>query len=155
LDDLVVLINDLESKSRKASLRISVNPFIPKAHTPFQWTGFNLEDIKSKLRYLKKHVKNRQLKVSSPRKAFIQYILSMGDSNLGNMIEKSSLGKVPLNEWKKIAPHWDLESPLPWREVDVGINDEYLKNEYGKALRGDLTPWCEIFGCNRCGSCGK
>jgi radical SAM superfamily enzyme YgiQ (UPF0313 family) len=156
LEDLVILIKDLESLvSRKRSIRISVNPFIPKAHTPFQWAGFELEEIKSKLRYLKKHVKNRNLKVGSPKNAFIQYVLSMGDSNLGDIIEKSSFGKVPLHEWKKIAPHWDLESSLPWRDIAVGINDEYLKNEYLKALDGDLTPWCETFGCNRCGSCGN
>jgi radical SAM superfamily enzyme YgiQ (UPF0313 family) len=156
LEDLVILIKDLESLvSRKRSIRISVNPFVPKAHTPFQWAGFELEEIKSKLRYLKKHVKNRNFKSGSPKNAFIQYVLSMGDSNLGDIIEKSSFGKVPLHEWKKIAHHWDLESSLPWKDIAVGINDEYLKNEYLKALEGDLTPWCETFGCNRCGSCGN
>jgi radical SAM superfamily enzyme YgiQ (UPF0313 family) len=156
LEDLVNLVKDLESMaSRKNSIRISVNPFIPKPHTPFQWAGFKLEDIKSKLRYLKKHVQNRHFKAESPKNSLIQYVLSMGDSNLGDIIEKSSFGKVPLNEWKKFAPHWDLESMLPWRNVDVGISDEFLKKEYVKALEGDLTPWCETFGCYNCGSCEK
>ena len=154
LGDLVNLVKNLDGMaSRKKSIRISVNPFVPKAHTPFQWAGFNLEDIKSKLRYLRKHIKNRHLKMGSPKNAFIQYILSMGDSNLADIIEISSFRKVPLHEWKKIEPHWDLDSALPWRDVNVGINDEYLKNEYLKALEGDLTPWCETFGCNQCGAC--
>ena len=156
LEDLVNLIKDLESNApHNKSIRISVNPFIPKAHTPFQWAGFKLEDIKSRIRYLKKHSKTRYFKVGSPKNAFIQYILSMGDSDLGDIIEKSSFGKVPLHEWKKIAPHWDLESSLPWKDIDVGISDEFLKRENLKAHEGDLTPWCETFGCNFCGSCGK
>jgi len=156
LEELVNLIKDLKSMaSRKNSIRISVNPFIPKPHTPFQWADFKLEDIKSRLRYLKKHIKNRHFRVESPKNSLIQYVLSMGDSNLGDIIEKSSFEKVPLNEWKKLAPHWDLESSLPWENVDVGINDEFLKKEYEKALRGDLTPWCETFGCNQCGACEK
>jgi radical SAM superfamily enzyme YgiQ (UPF0313 family) len=156
LEDLVNLVKDLKNiAERKKSIRISVNPFIPKSHTPFQWAGFKLEDIKSKLRYLKKHIKNRHFKAESPKNSLIQYVLSMGDSNLGDIIEKSSLGKIPLNDWKKIAPHWDLESSLPWEDVNVGISDEFLKKEYEKALEGFLTPWCETFGCYNCGACEK
>jgi radical SAM superfamily enzyme YgiQ (UPF0313 family) len=135
------------------SLRISINPCIPKPHTPFQWTEFNLKDIKARVNFLKKHLKNRHFKVENPNKSFIQYVLSMGDTNLGDIIEESSHKKVPIGKWKKLSPQWNTQSELPWKDIDVGISDEFLLDEYKKALKGNLTPWCETFGCYNCGSC--
>lgn len=154
LEDMVNLIKDLQSMApHKDSLRISVNPFIPKPHTPFQWAEFDLEDVKVKTKYLKKNLKIRHFKVENPNKSLIQYVLSMGNSNLDSIIEKTSNEKVPIGEWKKINIHWKLKSQLPWKDIDVGVKDEFLKNEYKKALKGDLTPWCETFGCYECGAC--
>ncbi|HPX78490.1 MAG TPA: radical SAM protein, partial [Methanobacterium sp.] len=74
---------------------------------------------------------------------------------LGVYLEKSLEKKVPLREWEKLTPSWDLEDKLPWDNISVGVNREYLKNEYLKAIKGDLTPWCETFGCYQCGACDK
>lgn len=154
LEDLADLVKDLEVMApHRDSLRISVNPFIPKPHTPFQWTEFNLKDIKSRVKYLKKHTKNRHFKVENPNKSLAQYVLSVGDTNLSSIIEDSSHRKVPLGEWKKLTPHWNLGDVLPWKDIDVNIDDEFLIDEFNKALNGDLTPWCETFGCYHCGAC--
>jgi radical SAM superfamily enzyme YgiQ (UPF0313 family) len=154
LEDLVDLVRDLEVMApHRDSLRISVNPFIPKPHTPFQWTEFNLHDIKSRVKYLKKHTKNRHFKVENPNKSLAQYVLSVGDTNLSSIIEEASQRKVPLGEWKKLTPHWNLGDVLPWEDIDVNIDHEFLIDEYNKALNGDLTPWCETFGCYNCGAC--
>ena len=34
---------------RKNQVRLSINPFIPKPHTPFQWEGFDIDEMKSKI----------------------------------------------------------------------------------------------------------
>ncbi|BDZ69153.1 hypothetical protein [Methanobacterium ferruginis] len=91
--------------------------------------------------------------MENPNKSLIQYILSMGNANLGDVIEESSQKQVPLGKWKKLTPHWAMESEFPWKNINVGVTDEFLLNEYEKALKGDLTPWCETFGCYHCGSC--
>ncbi|MDY9922719.1 radical SAM protein [Methanobacterium sp.] len=154
LQDLLNLIRDLEVMApHRDSLRISINPFIPKPHTPFQWTKFNLKDIKARVNYLKKHTKNRHFKVENPNKSLMQYVLSVGDADLAHIIEESSHKKVPLGDWKKLTPHWNLDDELPWKDLDVNIDDEFLEDEYKKALNGDLTPWCETFGCYHCGVC--
>jgi radical SAM superfamily enzyme YgiQ (UPF0313 family) len=160
LEDMVNLINKLQDKApHRDSLRISINPFIPKPHTPFQWAEFNLKDIKQKVNFLKKNLKSRHFKVENPNKALTQYVLSMGDVNLGDIIEESSQRKVPIGEWKKLIPQQTIGpscnekvDEFPWKEIDVGINDDFLCDEYKKALRGDLTPWCETFGCYNCGA---
>jgi len=154
LQDLLNLIRDLEVMApHRDSLRISINPFIPKPHTPFQWTKFNLKDIKARVNYLKKHTQNRHFKVENPNKSLMQYVLSVGDVNLSNIIEESSKRRVPLGEWKKLTPHWNFRDELPWKDINVGMDDEFLEEEYEKALKGDLTPWCETFGCYNCGAC--
>jgi radical SAM superfamily enzyme YgiQ (UPF0313 family) len=156
LEDLIKLIARLNEISKKrSSLRISINPFIPKPHTPFQWMGFDYKTVRKEIKYLKSHIKRKNLKIDSPRLALKQYVLSQGNADLGEFIYKSWLNSVPLKEWENIAPHWSLDSELPWDNIQVGIKKEFLKEEYHKALDGEITPWCEVFGCYDCGGCGE
>ena len=154
LEDLVDLVGDLKAMApHPDSLRISVNPFIPKLHTPFQQAEFNLKETKGKVKFLKIHLKNKHFKVETPNKSLVQYILSLGGTELADIIEESSQGRVSLSKWKKLTPHISGSETLPWKDIDVGVSDEFLEKEYEKALKGDLTPWCETFGCYHCGSC--
>lgn len=156
LDDLISLISSLEKiPQRKSALRISINPFIPKPHTPFQWHEFHYQDLKKKVKYFKSQLRRSNLKIDSPRMALIQYVLSHGTEVIGKIIEKSLHEKIPIPEWEKLTSKWDLNSRLPWDNIDVGIKKEFLKTEYQRALKGDLTPWCETFGCYDCGACDK
>ena len=130
---------------RKNQVRLSINPFIPKPHTPFQWEGFDIEEMKSKIDYINSIIKLRSFKIENPKTALIQYVLSMGGEDLGDVLEYSMNEKVSIKDWKKLAHKYDLEEELPWKNIDVGVDDEFLKKEYKKALNGDLTPWCEEF----------
>ena len=39
-------------------VKFSVNPVIPKPHTPLQWEGYDFKDVKKKIRYIQKEMKN-------------------------------------------------------------------------------------------------
>lgn len=154
LTDLVKLINSLEKiPERKSQLKISINPFIPKPNTPFQWHDFDFKDIKKNVKFLKTELRKTNLKIGSPRMALIQYVLSNGNKDIGQIIEKSLKNKIPIREWEKLTPNWDINIRLPWDNIDVGVKKEFLKEEYFNGLKGDLTPWCETFGCYDCGAC--
>jgi radical SAM superfamily enzyme YgiQ (UPF0313 family) len=154
LKELKNLIKSLQTEApRKSSLRVSVNPFIPKPHTPFQWYGFNYKEVKNKISYLNQEFRSRYFKAESPRSSLIQYVLSVGGVEMGDVLERSLRHKLSLPEWQKLTPHWDLESVLPWQNIQVGVDDDFLKDEYKRALGGDFTPWCETFGCQNCGAC--
>ncbi len=156
IHEMVEYIKNLNKMSkRKNAVRISINPFIPKPHTPFQWETFNFFDLKAKYDYLNENLKNINLKIEDLKGAFIQHILSVGDAEIGNMIEKTYKKKLKFKEWEKIDIEWNLNDELPWKNIDIGIKPEFLKQEYQKALNGDITPWCETFGCYRCGACEK
>jgi len=154
--EMVEFIKDIRKMSkRKNAVRISVNPFIPKPHTPFQWESFNFHDLSTKFDYLNENLKNVSLKVEDLKGAFIQHILSVGDVNMGDMIEKTYNKKLKFKDWENINIKLNLEDELPWQNINAGVNPEFLKQEYQKALNKNITPWCEAFGCYGCGSCSK
>ena len=110
LEELKTLIRSLHQEApRKSSLRVSVNPFIPKPHTPFQWYHFNYKEIKNKVADLNQEFRSRYFKAESPRSSLIQYVLSVGGRELGDVLEISLQHKLSLPEWQSLNPQWDLE----------------------------------------------
>ena len=147
---------DKKSKSRKkpkVSISFSVNPVIPKPHTPLQWETYGMKEIKSKIKYLKKNLKGLDIKFDSAKMGLIQYVLSCGDKDIGNLIERSLNEKISIREWGEKAPSYDLEDELPWDSINVSVSKEFLKSEYEKIRTGEQTPWCEDGICYNCGAC--
>ena len=147
---------DKKSKSRKkpkVSISFSVNPVIPKPHTPLQWETYDMKEIKSKIKYLKKNLKGLDIKFDSAKMGLIQYVLSCGDKDIGNLIERSLNEKISIREWGEKAPSYDLEDELPWDSINVSVSKEFLKSEYEKIKTGEQTPWCEDGICYNCGAC--
>ena len=147
---------DKKSKSKKkakVSISFSVNPVIPKPHTPLQWESYDLKEIKSKIKYLKKSLKGLDIKFDSAKMGLIQYVLSCGDKDIGNLIERSLNEKISIREWGEKAPSYDLEDELPWDSINVSVSKEFLKSEYEKIKTGEQTPWCEDGICYNCGAC--
>lgn len=154
IQEMVEFIKNLNKMSkRKNAVRISINPFIPKPHTPFQWESFDFDDLEVKFDYLNENLKNVSLKVENLKGAFIQHKLSVGNADMGDMIEGTYKKKLKFKEWKELDVKLSLDDELPWKNIDVRIKPEFLKQEYQKALNGNITPWCETFGCYGCGAC--
>ena len=137
------------------NVKFSVNPVIPKPHTPLQWEKFDFKDIKQKTRYLKKEMRRYNIKCESPKKSMVQYILSCGNREVGALIEKSLTKPPTLKEWKELLPNYDITDELPWDNIDVGINNKFLKIENKRLKNLKQTPWCEIAPCYNCGACEK
>lgn len=140
-------------KKARVSIRFSVNPVIPKPHTPLQWECYDMKAIKSKIKYLKKNLKGLDIKFDSAKMGLIQYVLSCGDSNIGDLIEESLKRKISIKEWRENAPDYDIGDKLPWDSISVSVSKEFLKSEYEKMKKGEQTPWCEEGYCYDCGAC--
>lgn len=163
LKDFIKIIDSMKydidsnskSSSRKAkvSIKFSVNPLIPKPHTPMQWNAYDMKDIKSKIKYLKKNLKGADIKFDSAKMGLIQYVLSCGDRDIGELLEKSLTRKISMKEWKENAPNYSLGDELPWDLIDVSVSKEFLISEHEKMETKKQTPWCEEFGCYDCGAC--
>ncbi|MDR1721878.1 MAG: radical SAM protein [Methanobrevibacter sp.] len=141
---------DSNSKANKKQnqIKFSVNPLIPKAHTPLQWEGYNLKDIRSKERFLKKELKNLNIKFNSSKMGLIQYVLSCKGREIGELIEKTTNNRLlpnenkdtlNLNQWKKFTNGYieegNLIDDLPWKNIDNGVDIEFLKKERSKMTK--------------------
>ena len=157
--DFALSASELKRKinKRPAQVNISINTLIPKPHTPFQWLAMqDLETIKLKQNYLKKRLKNRNLKLSlhNPYMSFIESILSRGDRRLSLVILKAFGKGARFDAWENrfnfdrwlsafaesgINPDFyltdrSLKEYLPWDFLDTGINKEALRIEYKKVI---------------------
>ena len=85
----------------------------------------------------------------------VQYILSCGNKDIGNIIEKSLKKDLTLHEWIEYMPKYDTDDELPWDKIDIGVTKKFLKNEYKRLDSQKQTPWCEKSPCYNCGACEK
>ena len=147
--------NIAEMHNSIKNVKFSVNPLIPKPHTPLQWEPYDFKDIKKKTRYINKEMRKYNIKCESPKKGLIQYILSCGNRGIGAIIEKSLTKQPTLKEWRELLPEYDIDDSLPWDNIDVGVNKRFLKIENKRLRNLKQTPWCEESPCYNCGSCEK
>ena len=174
LDEMVGLIMKVKEKiltvgrarGRLSTLTLSINCFIPKPWTPFQFHPMEkVALLKQKLKYLRKKFArepNIRVKTENPEKAFFQAILSRGDRKVGhallsmtlnNCTWRQAFAKENINPDDYTSRQRGATEPLPWEIIDHGIERKYLWSEYKKALEEKTTIPCDTSRCKRCGVC--
>jgi radical SAM superfamily enzyme YgiQ (UPF0313 family) len=155
------------SRGRVGRIHPSVNPFVPKPGTPYQWLP--MEDPKEtdrKLQYLRKafgRMANVDAVIKSARTGVSQSILALADRRVADALEHACVENVDLKRAMK-AVGLDAgfylfrgrgrEEVLPWDIVDNGVSKGYYLRELDKSAQEKLSPHCpEIQGCIRCGVC--
>lgn len=151
LCDYIEKIANMHTSRHK--IKFSINPVVPKPHTPLQWMSYNFKDIKQKSKYIKKNLRKYNVKIESPKKALIQYILSCGNRDISTIIEKSLTKNITLHEWMNYLPEYNIDDELPWDKIDVGVKKEFLKIEHKRLESKKQTPWCDVSPCYNCGAC--
>lgn len=139
IGDMVQKINKIGFKG--SNLRLSINCFIPKSHTPFQWEpSVNLEVSRNKIKELKKIIK-MPAEFLDPQWAQIQTYLSLADSNIDKAILLVAKLGGSLGAWKKslrISNYnhkiYDTNSDLPWDFIQFEFNKKKLREEYEKVI---------------------
>ncbi|OPX35998.1 MAG: hypothetical protein B1H11_08270 [Desulfobacteraceae bacterium 4484_190.1] len=162
------IIKESALRGRIGRIKLSVNCFVPKPFTPFQWFPFEqILSLKKKQKWLKKSLaKEGGIKISFdvPRWAYVQSLLAMGDRRVGSILLKAHrLG----GNWKKAMRFSDvnpdffvyrpknLDELLPWDFIDHGILKRYLESEYKMALKAEESDICHVGKCVRCGVCAR
>jgi radical SAM superfamily enzyme YgiQ (UPF0313 family) len=153
---------------RIGRITLSVNSFVPKPFTPFQWEP--MEDAGSlnrKLRRLEKAVKNTgnmNIIHDLPKWEYFQALLSRGDRRVGRLLlaaqERDGDWKAAARETGMdmdfyVTRRRSFDEVLPWDFIDIGVRKDYLKNEQQRALEGRYTPPCSVGSCSTCGVCGQ
>ena len=151
---------------------VSVNPFVPKPWTPFQWEPMaEIAELKRKLARVRRTlapVPALQVETESPREAYLQTLLSRGDRRIAPILER--LHAAPDDWWatlkrlrggvgdvvdpdRFVHREWDARELLPWDFVDHAVDKRYLLAERRKASATLQTPPCDTHTCHACGAC--
>ena len=185
-EDLEAIV-DLCRKARDAAgpgikrlqITASVSPFVPKAHTPFQWhEQISLAEIKRRVGFLLEAVKKEKrikLRWHEPEMSALEGLFSRGDRRLAPVVEaayrkgaifSSWMDGFTLEPWQEaLAEHGlgfddyvrarTFDEPLPWDHLHSGVSREFLQGEWARAVQEKTVPDCRYGACLHCGICDR
>jgi radical SAM superfamily enzyme YgiQ (UPF0313 family) len=160
---------------------VSLNPFVPKPWTPFQWDPMeDARSVKHKIARLRAELARLgggaiTLDAESAREAYFQTLVSRGDRRVGGILERLSAKGCgePGAIWHElrtikheVADASGLPDPdffvtrryaydeiLPWDFIDHHIHKWFLLSERKKAHYEHQTKPCDVTRCTVCGAC--
>jgi len=145
-----IMLDHGRRRGRVGRVIPSINPFIPKPGTPFQWCPMaSQKELHRKMRYLQKEMgrmPNVEIRCKSPRQERLQALLSLGDRRLAPAMVMMARGEADLSQ--ALTRHGlnlddyvhrarSLDEILPWDHIDNGMKIELLESQYEKALAAD------------------
>jgi radical SAM superfamily enzyme YgiQ (UPF0313 family) len=151
IDAMVELLTKIhqiyfKDSSAKRKITLSINPFVPKAHTPFQWAGMNRkQELEQKYIQIKRGIsklRGVQFQGKSIKGFYLQALLSLGNRIVGEgLYHERTEGTNPYSFLKQ--KKFDVEHLLfdekkddavfPWEIVEHQIPKEFLLKEYKRA----------------------
>ncbi|NOQ22627.1 MAG: DUF2344 domain-containing protein [Candidatus Aegiribacteria sp.] len=163
-------------RNPRKSITAALSPFVPKAHTPLQWSPqMDENELWRRIRMVRRICgKKVSLSWNSPNVAIIEGLLSLGnDGDTADMLEKAVLQGARFDAWtdrfrwdiwKDLIDGYDhlltrLQSgiepceELPWNFVSTGVSQSFLEAENKRYSESRNTPDCREEGCRGCGAC--
>jgi hypothetical protein len=164
-----------KASGKKPTIRVSAGTFVPKPHTPFQWSRQeNAASLTAKQEILQRGLdrKGTRLSWQDPRISLLEAALSRGDRRMGKVIYQAWKLGCRFDAWSE---HFDfskwvrafteagldpsfyahrersLDEVLPWSHIDSGVSEGFLKRELRRAIEGLDTSDCRTNDCNACG----
>lgn len=167
-------------RQRVGRVSVSLNPFVPKPWTPFQWDAMeNSRDLKRKVALLRSHLMRLdgrvELDAESPREAYFQTLVSRGDRRVGAILRRlsdenreepgaiwqglraikreSASGAEIVDPDFFVTRRYAADEILPWDFIDHHIEKWFLLSERKKAHYEHQTKPCDVTRCTVCGAC--
>ena len=150
---------------------LSINPFVPKPWTPFQWEPMeSLPALKKKLAFLRRAlaaIPAVTVETESPREAYLQTLLSRGDRRTAAILARLHArpeawwptlkalrgGREGVDPDRFVHRPYPHDALLPWDFIDHSVDKRYLLAERRKALAQLQTSPCDTTTCHTCGAC--
>ena len=156
------------SRKRIGEITVSLNCFVPKPFTPFQWVAMDeVDTLKKKIQRVKhtlKKVPNIRIHSDIPRWAYLQALFSRGDRKVADILQLAhtykgnwaqTLKETSINPDFYVLRNRDVDEQLPWDFIDQGVKKSFLQSEYRRALKALPSPACRVETCNLCGICNQ
>lgn len=163
-----------EITGKRVNVNVGISAFVPKAHTPFQWTGQNShEELRNKQDYIKRAFRKRGInfKGQHVENSVLEAVFARADKGVSALLEKAwKLGcrfdgwteLFSFETWEQAAQQtgtdlygyasrpYGPEQELPWDFIETGITKQFLRSEYNNATKECITPDCSKT-CHGCG----
>lgn len=167
-----------DQRNGKCQITTSTSFFIPKPFTPFQWAKMYTNEEYIARAATVKHAFNDQLNRKSLRYNWhdaevtvLEGVFARGDRKVGKAIEKAySMGCIydawsenfSYETWLKAFEETGLdiafynerergqEELFPWDFIDIGVTKAFLRREWDRAMKAEVTPNCR----QKCSGCG-
>ena len=161
-------------KGGRFRVTVSVSNFVPKAHTPFQWSAQDTKEMFiEKHNYLAKklNIKGVTFNYHETETSSLEAVFARGDRRVGALLQRAHELGCRFDGWTEHfdAELWqkafeetgtnmefycnrerDYDEVLPWSIVDPLVSDSFLRSENDKARAGQVTPDCR----EHCAGCG-
>ena len=153
---LIARILTLPRREGRFNLGVSISPFVPKPHTPFQWEReCSIEEFRAKEEYLALRIRSRLVNLSlrDPQTSVLEGILARGDRRLWPVLRRAyelgcvfdgwgdrlrfdlwerALGESGLDATGLIGAR-PLDGPLPWDGFELHAAKGLLRAERDRA----------------------
>ena len=157
----------------------STSFFVPKPFTPFQWASQCTKDELIEKAYLTRKAISEQLNQKSIKynwheadASVLEGVLARGDRRLCEVIRRVYAKGSFYDAWSEFYDNdrWldtieecglsvdfythrerSLDEILPWDFIDCGVTKEFLKREWEKAQREEVSANCKL-KCQGCGA---
>ena len=138
------------SRGKKGAERIllSLNSFVPKPGTPFQWHPFeNVRNLNEKIKIVERGVRQEKgvsVAADLPKWSYVQTLLARGDRRVGKLLLAvhrlngnwpQAYRSVDVNPDFYVYRERGRDEIFPWDFIDHGIHKEWLWAEYQRALQ--------------------
>ena len=167
-----------DQRNGKCQITASSSFFIPKPFTPFQWAPMlNHEDYIERAAIVK-HAFLNQLNKKSLRYnwhdaevSVLEGVFARGDRKIASVIEEAyRMGCIydswseqfDNDKWMRAFDNTGIEigfynlrergedEIFPWDFIDIGVTKKFLRREWDRAMKGEVTPNCRM----QCSGCG-
>lgn len=166
---------------QRGSVRIgvSVSTFVPKAHTPFQWSGqIPMEEVRRRQEILRSSMPKKGVDLSwhDAEVSLLEAALARGGREVADAVENAWRAGSRFDAWTErfelgrfvsafesaglslsdiAGREYRDADPLPWSHISAGLSPEFLREELKRAFDAVCTEDCSFESCSACGVCGS
>ena len=158
----------------KAKVTAGVSTFIPKPHTPFQWSPCDtVEQVDAKQALLKRELRGPGLKLNwnASKETLLEAGLSRGDRRMAEVVYQAWKRGAKYDAWYEhfnyanwleaydqvgLDPDFYthrqrlIDETFPWDHIDSTVRKKFLTEDYLMSQRGETRVDCR----HRCFACG-
>ncbi len=142
-----IVLSRTSGKGVAGKITVSVNPFVPKPHTPLMWA--NMEEQKvltSKINAIRSALKGTggiSVIYEPPKWSYIQALLSRGDRKVADILDraadlgedwKAAMRDVSINPDFYVLRERDEDEIFPWDFIDLGLDKGAMYRRYLKIM---------------------